>query len=106
MLRMVPLPAKPRGGELPALPSVQQFVVGQHQRDHRFDHRRAADGDAGIVTALAADARGRFEGDAHPDRLAGRDAAVDAADTHALGILAAPQACRRETLADLLSLMQ
>ncbi len=34
---------------------MQQLVVRQHQRHHRRDHRRAADADAGVVTALGRD---------------------------------------------------
>jgi hypothetical protein len=39
---------------LPALRAVQQLVVGQHQRHHRRDHRRAADADAGSWRPLVA----------------------------------------------------
>src|SRR3569623_1978859 len=39
-------------GLLPALRTVEQFLVGEHQRDHRLDHRHAADADAGVVAAL------------------------------------------------------
>jgi hypothetical protein len=38
------------------LSAVEQLVIGQHQRDHRFDDRRAADADAGIVAAANSDA--------------------------------------------------
>jgi hypothetical protein len=31
-------------------------MIGQHQCDHRFDHRGASDADAGVVTAANADA--------------------------------------------------
>ena len=39
---------------LPTLSPVQQLVIRQHQRHHRFDHRRAANADAGVVAALGA----------------------------------------------------
>ena len=75
-----------------ALRPVQQLVVGQHQRHHRLDHRRAADADAGIVaarstpspsrsivsTGVRIDEVGLNAARTH-DRLPGRDAAGDAA---------------------------
>ena len=82
-----------------ALGAVEQLVVGQDQRDHRLDHRRAAQPDAGIVAARHAERRhrrGRLEGGAQHDRLAGRDAAGDAAGKRRIGIvLAAQRAPRR-----------
>src|SRR3546814_12132305 len=71
------------GSALAALGAVEQFLVGQHQRHHRFDHRHAANADAGVVAALGHDVRrlalagdgfardqdraGRLDGDADLD---------------------------------------
>src|SRR3546814_10053875 len=38
-----------------ALRPVQQFMVGEDERHHRFDHRRATDADTGVVAALGDD---------------------------------------------------
>ena len=87
-----------------ALRAVQQFVVGEHQRHHRLDDRRAAQPDAGVVPprhAERGDRRGRLEGGAHDDRLAGRDAAGDAAGQSRIGIVLAAQPRRGEAGADL-----
>src|SRR3546814_21030525 len=47
------------GSAIAALGAVEQFLVGQHQRHHRFDHRHAANADAGVVAALGHDEIGR-----------------------------------------------
>ena len=108
---------------------MEQFVIGQHQRHHRFDHGRAANAHARVVTALGANLRrlsiarhavdrgqdrtGRLEGDAAQHRLAGRNAARDApcvigeefgaalGGPHRIGILLARQARGGESVTDL-----
>ena len=83
---------------LSALPPVQQLVVGQHERNHRLDHRRAANSDAGVVTSFAnADTRRRLEGDANDDRLAGRNASVDAAGLLCIHAFAAAERAAAKT---------
>src|SRR4051812_49300867 len=77
------------------LSAVPQRLVGEHDRHHGFAHRHGADADAGIMAALGDDlgfgagfvdgaarsknGRGRLDRKARHDRLAGRDAAQDAA---------------------------
>src|SRR5256885_342645 len=110
----------------PALRAVQQLLVGEDQRHHRFDNRRGADADARIVPALGddlrfvpfavdrrhrrQDRRGRLEGDAHDHRLPARNAAEDPtgmvgeesrSGAHRIGIFLAAQARRGEAVADL-----
>src|SRR3546814_2315444 len=75
-------------GSLAALGPMQQLLVGQDERHHRFCHRCSPDADAGIMTAprrnfhrlpvgadsLAGgrDGKGRLEGDPDDRRLARR----------------------------------
>src|SRR3546814_2742743 len=82
-------------GSLAALGPMQQLLVGQDERHHRFCHRCSPDADAGIMTAPrrnfhrlpvgadsldgCQDGRGRLEGDPDDQRLARRDAAGDTA---------------------------
>jgi hypothetical protein len=54
-------PHKFRPVVLSALRAVEQFLIGEHQRHHRLDHRRSANADAGIMTAFGDDF-GRFTG--------------------------------------------
>ena len=70
-------------------------MVGEHDRQHRFADRHGADADARVVAALgrdlglvagavdraarSEDRRGRLDREADDDRLAGRDAAENAA---------------------------
>src|SRR3546814_20177731 len=81
-------------GISPTLRPVKQLVIGEDERHHRRDHRRAADADAGIVPALGdepgrlprrvdrrtggAAPTGRLDGDADDVRLTGRNAAGSA----------------------------
>ena len=81
--------------QLTALCFVPQQVIGENQRHHRFRHRHAADGDAGIVAALGddlgvlalggdgglryQDGARRLDGDAGDDVLAGGNPAENAA---------------------------
>src|SRR5690606_20560287 len=46
---------------LSALRPVEQLVVGEDERHHRLDDRRAADADAGVVASLGDDV-GRLAG--------------------------------------------
>ena len=46
-------------------------MVRKHQRDHRLDHRRAANCDARVVAPADLDARRRLERRAQDDRPAG-----------------------------------
>src|SRR5678815_1893838 len=86
--------AGPRASET-ALGALAEQVIAQDQAHHRLDDRHRARQDAGIVASLrlehrllallgdgrllAQDGRGRLEGDPQRDRLAVRDAALDAA---------------------------
>ena len=74
---------------------MAQQMVGQHAGHHRLAHRHRADADAGVVAALGGDfdlvaeavdgwrgredRAGRLDGEPRHDRLAGGDAAQDAA---------------------------
>ncbi len=109
---------------------MAQERVGQHAGHHRLADRHGADADAGVVAALgddlgflalaghrlprAEDRRGRLDGEAGDDRLAGRDAAEDAAGVvgeearaavvagaHLVGVLLAGQLGGGEAVADL-----
>ena len=109
---------------------MAQRLVGQHAGHHGFAHRHGADADAGVVAALGddlgfraglvdglarrQDGRGRLDREARHDRLAGGDAAQDAAGmvgqehrlaviahAHLVGILLAGQGGGGEAVADL-----
>ena len=109
---------------------MTQIMIGDHARHHRLADRHGADADAGIVAALGDDlglvavavdglARGqdrggRLHGEARDDRLAGRDAAEDAAGmvrqeerlaviahAHLVGVLLAGDRGGRKAVADL-----
>jgi hypothetical protein len=111
------------------LPPMQQHRIGQHQRHHRFQHRRGADADAGIMPALGDDLGGlavpvmvstgvRIElvgfnamrttmgwpvemPPAMPPAWLERNSGPSSAGPHAVGILLAAQAGRGEAVADL-----
>src|SRR6267142_1708492 len=77
------------------LPAVTQIVIGEHARHHGLADRDRPDADAGVVaapgcdfgfaaiavegTSRRQDRRGRLDGEPRHDRLAGGDAAQDAA---------------------------
>ena len=81
--------------ETVVLPALTQVVVGEDERQHRFDDRAGAQGDAGVVPAFGddfhvlsvavgaaagnEDAAGCLEGGAGDDGLAARYATQDAA---------------------------
>src|SRR5262245_24487285 len=113
--------------DLAALP---QIVIGEHACHHRLADRHRADADARIMPSLGddlglapvavdgaargEDRRGRLDGEARHDRLAGGDAAENAAGVigqearpavvahaHLVGVLLAGQERGSEAIADL-----